>query len=589
MESAALFRKSNQNLTSLERVGIWLHEHSVTTKVTEIATLALGMGLFVGAWAYPPQGFNFFASIALSGFVLSASATARSVFDLLEHSDRVYKTGECEGGELYYKGDVPILSLNADDPFKAGKAHGYLCGEAIDLLAKRFCQCLHTLERPCAESLSKILAAVRNTIPPEYLSEMQGLVEGYNQWANEQSRWKSPKLLTLDDVLLSHLMADSFHFQPEGFEQSHSFRTMDWPSFGLFETYNLIISRLHEDGRHSTLEYSVPGFVGIRRGINDQELSLTMNVCDDETNTLRGMPALFYNRACLEHCQNVSEVEAFVQSRSPLGPYHLTVSDSKEDQTIHFYQAPSGGHLIEPTKEDASGVENSDDSSLCQRVFDASKVIGRAALPLVFSGNQQIESDRKAQATLIKTIGPVAVGALTALTAFCFRKCLLDKTGVRDALTSIILSTFSSSLDAQIVLKPVSSICKYTSSRIISHIIEADLVGPLIEEVFFRGVLQNGLKIAQRTGQKIFTPLQGKTAEWIFSPQARILAINALFAAAHLSNARGPSSTIVAIRQIIFCALFSTEARLYETTGKLHVAIASHMTNNLFASLLTCL
>jgi len=50
----------------------------------------------------------------------------------------VYQEKKCEGGRLYYENNVTILTLDSDDPFKAGKAHGYLCGNAISCLLKRF-------------------------------------------------------------------------------------------------------------------------------------------------------------------------------------------------------------------------------------------------------------------------------------------------------------------------------------------------------------------------------------------------------------------------------------------------------------------
>jgi hypothetical protein len=56
------------------------------------------------------------------------------------------------------------------------------------------------------------------------------------------------------------------------------------------------------------------------------------------------MPAVFYNRACLEKCRNVSEVEGFVQRQSPLGPYHLTVADQNRGQSFHFYQSSTNSH-----------------------------------------------------------------------------------------------------------------------------------------------------------------------------------------------------------------------------------------------------
>ncbi len=359
-----------QNIALLDRTSLWVYEHPLATKVAEIGGLVLGVGVF--ASTYPLSGVGFFAGAALSGVLTTASAAALFALDLFAppHHDmrtHVYQPGECEGGKLYYEGDVPILSLDSDDPYKAGSAHGYLAGEAIHRLTKRFSLVLHTLAgRPRAEALPKTLAKIRETVPPEYLREMEGLVEGYNRWAGEQYWWTFPKKMTLDDALLFHLMPDSLHFHPDEFEKTAEeravacsavvdrdpqdgfvfARNMDWPSFGLAGAYSLVIERRHANGLCSTAEVGVPGFVGTLTGMNDRGLSLAMNVCAGYEAEVAGMPAAFYNRACLERCGSVKEVEGFVSANAPLGPYHMTVADRERAESIHFYQSPGGSHVI---------------------------------------------------------------------------------------------------------------------------------------------------------------------------------------------------------------------------------------------------
>ena len=73
--------------------------------------------------------------------------------------------------------------------------------------------------------------------------------------------------------------------------------------------------------------------------MNSQGLSLAMNVCSGSTYEIKGMPAAFYNRECLEKHSTVEEVEAFIRTKSPLGPYHLTLADPNDAKSIHFYQS----------------------------------------------------------------------------------------------------------------------------------------------------------------------------------------------------------------------------------------------------------
>jgi hypothetical protein len=363
-----------------ERIGVFVHEHPTTVKVLRVAGLIAGVGLMIAS------PFTLLLGLAVAmgitgGLLTLASAIAFYALDLLAppHHDmatHVYKEGVYAGGRLFYENDVPILSLDADDPFQAGKAHGYLCGEGISRVTSRFDLVLHRYARqPRAKKLPRTLAEVRNTIKPEHVQEMEGLAVGYNQWASEQKlKWHRP--LTVDDVILFHLMPDSLHFRPASVEAGRLVpvrevpvvacttivhrnerrelvvaRNMDWPSLGVAGAYSVIINRKHANGLRSTVEVAVPGMVGTCTGMNDQGLALAMNVCSGQTDVIGGMPAALYNRDCLERCGSVEEVEQLTQERSPLGPYHLTLADQNGAKSIHFYQSPAGTHVVRQWEE----------------------------------------------------------------------------------------------------------------------------------------------------------------------------------------------------------------------------------------------
>ena len=363
----------------LGQAGIWIHKHPTTVKVAQVAGVVLGAGMMAPA----VLGVAFFetssvvALAAVGSFLAPSSVAGLLALDYIisPHHDmknHVYKPGQCEGGKLYYEGDVPILSLESDNPFIAGKAHGYLCGEAISHVAKRFDLMLHEVGgSPRADSLPNTLAKIRQTIPDKYLREIEGVVEGYNKWAGEQYWWQFSKKLTLDDALLIHLMPEGTHFDPGFFEkwvasepsrrqavactatidrdprkELEFARNMDWPSFGIAGTYSLVINRRYSNGLQNTVEVGVPGFIGTLTGMNRQGLSVAMNVSSGWTKRINGMPAVFYNRACLETCRNVTDVDSFVHRQSPLGPYHLTAADQNKGQSFHFYQSITRGHVV---------------------------------------------------------------------------------------------------------------------------------------------------------------------------------------------------------------------------------------------------
>lgn len=64
-----------------------------------------------------------------------------------------------------------------------------------------------------------------------------------------------------------------------------------------------------------------------------------MNVCPGSTTSVRGMPAIFYNRLIAERTTHVEQVSQI--TGKPLGPYHLSLADTAGGaRTISFYQGP---------------------------------------------------------------------------------------------------------------------------------------------------------------------------------------------------------------------------------------------------------
>jgi hypothetical protein len=272
----------------------------------------------------------------------------------------------CLGGRLYYRGDVPILELDGNNPYQAGQAHGYLMGKHIHVLKRNLDMLVGSLLRhPRAVDLPQTLANLKKQIPPAYLQEMAGLSEGYNRWAKEVNVATS---MSADDVLLIHLIADSKHFQPKREERRSPIeanaltgmacttilhrdpkngpiaaRTMDWCGFG-------------EGGRDSYVVVykpqniaflGVPGLIGPITGWNQHGLAVITNVAPGKTDTARGLPLLFYNRALLENNRTVREAEEWTKKVRPLGEYHLTLMDKRgEGECISLYQGPNGQDYI---------------------------------------------------------------------------------------------------------------------------------------------------------------------------------------------------------------------------------------------------
>lgn len=307
------------------------------------------------------------AAVASTALALGMDQIAPAHHDMRSH---IFKPGQCAGGRLVYQGDLPILTLDTDDSFIAGRAQGYLCGNALHELAERFDAAIHTLEQqPRASQLPRTIAAFRRVISREYLQEMEGLVEGYKDWAKQRS--VKPVDLTVDELILTQLLPEACHFNAAEYEGIHApqasdkrtvacsviidrdpergfvfARNLDWPSLRIAGSHSLVVHRKHSDGRLDTVGIALPGMIGTLTGMNAHGVSVAMNVCSGDTKEVEGMPSTLLNRMCVEHCKTAREIEEFVQPRNPLGPYHLSVADVNEAFSIHFYQSPRGTHVV---------------------------------------------------------------------------------------------------------------------------------------------------------------------------------------------------------------------------------------------------
>jgi len=211
-------------------------------------------------------------------------------------------------------------------------------------------------------------------MPHEYLREMEGLVEGYRQWA--QKHFFATRLdMSVDDVILANLLPEMCHFLPKEAENAAApptkrrrvacsaviekdpvrgfvfARNMDWPSLRMAGSHSLVVRRKHSNGLLDTIEVGLPGIIGTITGMNSKGLSLAMNVCSGETTEVQGLPSTLYNRLCLERCESVEALKRFSQVNDPLGPYHLSAADRHEACSLHFFQSPLKTHVTRQCAE----------------------------------------------------------------------------------------------------------------------------------------------------------------------------------------------------------------------------------------------
>lgn len=378
----------------------WMHDHPSAVKAAEMALACFGCASFF-------QGVISFSVPWTVGGILAFSAAyishkaldvfIPSTFDATQH---IFLQGQCDlenrmihnfnvgvssdSVNLDYYGDIPVLTVPyGSAPAANGRAHGFLLAEQICNFREKNAFAFHAIARlPYPDDIPNALKKIKEFIPKEYLKEMKGIAKGYNNRRQEGCKirgsdakeepskaLKNSKPLTLDEVLFFNLLADMCHFEYnemdktakhpilddpmgctvlfDGNEQTGPYFgcTVDWRTLGIYANYSFILRRKTKSGL-KIVETSFPMFVGTLTGMNSSGLSLAMNVCRGETDHINGMPAVFFNRRCLESCRSVEDVEKFVVDNTPLGPYHLSIADEYRAESIHLFQGEGKTHHI---------------------------------------------------------------------------------------------------------------------------------------------------------------------------------------------------------------------------------------------------
>lgn len=359
--TTAQYIKNFNNENNYTCISKWMHDHPTALKVAQITAVILGTAILATIpLSLPAIGAAAVAVIASVGALALISSVASWIFtqyvtckkhEITAHIFEDSSKKKCEGGRLYYRGNIPILELDESGK-KAGYAHGYLLGSNICKLKRNFDVILHTIMRhQRANNLPRTLEEIKKQLPDHLKEELSGLSEGFNKWAEESG---NSMRLSEKDLLLMHLIPDSKHFIPKEIEDDLTGtpacttmlyrskqeglvfgRNMDWCPFGDGGANSVVIVWKNK----GVALLGTPGLIGAVTGWNRDQLTLAMNVCPGKSTEVRGIPAIFYNRLILENAKTLEEAQKFSQGNRPLGPYHLTIGDKNGDGAcFSFYQ-----------------------------------------------------------------------------------------------------------------------------------------------------------------------------------------------------------------------------------------------------------
>ncbi len=333
----------------------WKFLHDNREMVTKPLYLMIPLGIHVAYNSKGLRDWKFGAGVA-SAVVGGCAAILVDKYSCprTTSTDHVFTPADNEHATMAYEGDIPTLTILTEDPYSAGYVHGQFLAPQICKIRKANDFAIHRIKGvPRETELLSMIETAKECIPSDYIREMEGLVEGYNQKHEELKLSGSP--VTLEEIIFLHLLPEMTHLSFPHMEDWASRRksemgctaifggnaetgpifgrNLDWP-LAMMGEYPLIIRRKSREGI-KTLDLGFPGLIGVLTGMNEY-LSLAMNVCTGTTDQIARMPSVLFNRHCLENCSSVDEVKSC--QKRPIGPYHLSVVDHEGAMTIHFYQ-----------------------------------------------------------------------------------------------------------------------------------------------------------------------------------------------------------------------------------------------------------
>lgn len=349
----------------------WLHEHPYVQKT---ATVALGLwglktiydglqdgSFYIASWGAMYTGGAYLANKILPVFVPPAH----------NPENRVFQADSCRGVSLYFEGNMPVLQIpKSVSAFDAGFARGYMMAAQLKDLREKNDFVFHTL-RGLPRKIPHLIAKMKEIIPSEYITELNGLVAGYNE---KRTTWKYIKgtELTLDELIYFHMVPDVGHMDYKEADQwvkrSHegpmgcttvidgdqytgprAIRTVDWFPMDVYGKYAFVELRETTNGmRYANQSY--PCFIGCLTAMNKHGFCAAMNVARGLTKYPEKLPAVFYLRRMIETCTSLkgegNNAQTFWQENAPLGPFNLTVLDRTDAASVHFYQKEDQSHNV---------------------------------------------------------------------------------------------------------------------------------------------------------------------------------------------------------------------------------------------------
>jgi hypothetical protein len=376
IQAARSLKKSVKN-----QVNELVLDRPMLALISVVAFAALGIALSASALiALPfiPLKAVLIATAAGSSFsiaaltILSLAKQYRYLVSLFSHlsykplagnsmEKRFFVEGSCRGGELKYINGIPVLKMTSQKPEEMGFAQGYLAGKNIHAMWKRYLRPGCNLLFHSLSGYEKLLKEANKVVIPEaYRKEMEGMVEGYNKWREEEDAREglfiASRKLTLTDVIAWHSFIDIYKGDMEAMSPLGCSavavrngngvllgRNLEWPSLRVVADNTLMVVRKPEKGLQSAIA-CFAGNVGSITGVNEEGVCTILNEAGKTFKPGR-VPYNLLHRLVLEQASSVREAKEVVRNNPPASSHLMTIGSPTEATLLQFYADGRDGYI----------------------------------------------------------------------------------------------------------------------------------------------------------------------------------------------------------------------------------------------------
>jgi len=265
----------------------------------------------------------FFTILILSTYIASPSQKLQEPLKKNEISSIL------KGGDLEIFDGFKILYINGSN-YQMGYQHGFLLKNEVQENVRAF---IKLAEKSSSyEDLINLWNIMKPYIPCCYIEEMQGIADGANVNLEDLA-------VTYMYVIFYDMRCFSYAAWSDATKDNNLYhiRSLDFSLLiqdpitnKYIQENSVIIIRKPENGL-KTVTPSISGWINFYEGINEKQISIGVQVCWSDDQTLKGIPAIFRVQKALDFANNISEAIDILTSNKTIG-WNFIVSDGKTSE-----------------------------------------------------------------------------------------------------------------------------------------------------------------------------------------------------------------------------------------------------------------